>query len=78
MQGGSEAGHAIVVSGSITLECECGERIILLGLEEDWHAEKKTSFECQCGEKLTFADCADEEALKVKDLLRSDINGSAD
>ncbi len=36
----------------VVLECECGERLVLLGPEEDWHSEGRTVFECECGEKL--------------------------
>ncbi len=60
----------IECSGRIDLGCECGERLILLGLEEDWQAEQ-AEFECQCGRNLTLADRADEEVLAVKKLLRA-------
>ncbi len=60
----------IECSGRIVLACECGERLVLLGLEEDWQAEH-TGFACQCGRNLTLADRADEEVLAVKKLLRA-------
>ena len=38
----------------MVLKCDrCGEAIILLGREEDWHTEGNTFFECQCGQRLT-------------------------
>ncbi len=60
----------IECSGRIDLGCECGERVILLGLEEDWQAEQ-AEFRCQCGRTLTLDDRADEEVLAVKKLLRA-------
>jgi hypothetical protein len=41
-------------SGRITLECECGGRLVLLGREDDWYLEGHTLFECECGERLTI------------------------
>jgi hypothetical protein len=41
-------------SGRITLECECGERLVLLGREDDWYLEGHPVFECECGELLTI------------------------
>ena len=45
-------------SGGLVLECaRCGEELVLLGPEEDWRSEGRTSFECGgCGEGLTLAD----------------------
>jgi hypothetical protein len=40
----------------IGLECECGERVILIGREEDWRSEVRTTFECECGKKLALDD----------------------
>ncbi len=58
-------------SDRIILGCEeCGERMVLLGREEDWLSER-TKFECECGEELTLANRAEEEALLVKELLRT-------
>ncbi len=40
----------------IVLEChQCGEKIVVLGCEEDWYADGSISFECQCGQRLTIA-----------------------
>lgn len=62
----------VAFSERIVLGCEgCGEKLILLGLEDDWRASGHDVFECGCGAELTFADRADEEAMLVKDLLRS-------
>jgi hypothetical protein len=60
-------------SGRIVLECRCGERLTLLGLEKDWHSEERTNFECRCGERLTLVDRLDEEALTIMRLLRGDM-----
>ena len=60
----------VLCSERIILECNCGERLILLGLEEDWQSER-TDFGCECGEKLTFADRANEEAFAIRRLLQS-------
>lgn len=58
----------VVFSGRTVLGCSCGERLVLLGLEEDWRSERD-EFVCECGERLTLADRVDEEALYVKELL---------
>lgn len=58
----------VLCSERIVLECDCGERLVLLGLEEDWRSERPI-FECECGEKLTLANRTDEEALAIKRLL---------
>lgn len=52
------------------LECGCGERLILLGLKEDWLSERRTHFECQCGQSLTLADRLNEEVLEFRRLMR--------
>ena len=60
-------------TGRILLECKkCGERLVLLGLEEDWRSEQRTEFDCECGGRLTLTDRANEEALAIKRLLRGD------
>jgi hypothetical protein len=58
-----EASHRIV------LQCGCGERLVLLGREDDWSAEGRDAFECGCGEKLTLADRL-ESVPGGADLLR--------
>ncbi len=68
MQPGSEG--FVTCSGRIVLGCECGEKMVLLGREEDWRSER-TVFECGgCGQELTLAARADEKALGVVGLLR--------
>ena len=62
--------HTVNCSGRIVLECGCWEKLVLLGLEDDWYSER-TAFECECGEELTLADRADEEALSAEELLNS-------
>ncbi len=81
MQPDSESEQFVLCSERTVLECECGERTILLGLEEDWYLEGRTAFRCECGKELTLADSLDEEAvpdddldeeaLGVRELLRS-------
>jgi hypothetical protein len=77
-----ESKHYVVFSERMVLECECGERLVLLGLEDDWYSELRTVFDCECGEKLTLAnrldeegltlvDSSDEATLGVRELLRS-------
>ena len=59
----------------MTLECGCGERMVLLGLREDWLSEQRTNFECQCGQSLTLAGRQDEDVvLKFKQLMRGTFN----
>jgi hypothetical protein len=64
-------------SERIILECRCGERLILLGLEEDWQSEK-TVFECECGVQLTLVDRIDEKAADIRRLLYGSIRAPAD
>lgn len=45
-------------SKRIVLECECGERLGLLGLEDDWRSEQ-TILRCECGKRLTLANRID-------------------
>ena len=66
----------VFCSERIVLGCGCGERLVLLGLEEDWRSEKKTAFECECGAELTFADRTDEEAVIIGRLLRGSVRPS--
>jgi hypothetical protein len=59
------------VSGRIVLGCEsCGERVVLLGREDDWYSEGRTVFECGCGARLALADRLGEEDLALAELLR--------
>ena len=54
------------LSDRIVLGCgACGERVVLLGREDDWHSEGRTSFVCECGAKLTLADRLRETDLSV-------------
>lgn len=62
-------------SGQIVLGCGCGDKLILLGLEEDWRLER-TDFKCTCGKGLTL-DAAEpgpnEEVLEIAKLLRGSM-----
>ena len=45
------------LSERIVLGCEaCGERVVLLGREDEWYSEGRSFFACQCGAKLALAD----------------------
>lgn len=51
------------------LECEgCGEKLILLGFEEDWRP-RRAVFRCACGRKLPVDDRAEEEARACRQGL---------
>lgn len=81
MQPGSESEHPVerfvVLSERIVLGCDrCGEKLVLLGLEDDWRAAEQTVFECECGEELSFANRTDEEAMLVRKLLQSSVKAS--
>jgi hypothetical protein len=42
------------------LDCSCGEKLILLGREEDWYSEGRTTFEChQCEGVISLANLGD-------------------
>ncbi len=44
-------------SKAIVLECQCGEKLLLLGRKSDWHSEGRKVFECvECGNKLSLKD----------------------
>ena len=47
---------------SSILECECGQRLVLIGPEEDWRS-RRAVFKCECGRKLTLDDHARQEAF---------------
>jgi hypothetical protein len=57
-----ESDRFVFCSEQIILECRCGERLILVGFESDWHWEGRTTFERECGEQLTLADRLVEDA----------------
>ena len=59
------------VSGRIVLGCgSCGERVVLLGREDDWHSEGRTVFACECGARVSLADRVGEGDLDFAELLR--------
>ena len=64
-------------SGRVVLECLCGEKLVLLGREQDCQEEGSTVFRCECGRELTPAeDRADERALAIGELLRRSIKAA--
>jgi hypothetical protein len=70
MRRSSESERFVLCSERIILECRCGERLVLLGFEDDWRSEGHTTFGYECGQELTLADRLDEEAAGFKVLLR--------
>lgn len=62
--------HTIDCSGRMTLECGCGERLVLIGSEDDWHSEQRSDFECQCGKGLTVSNRLREEVFESGRLMR--------
>jgi hypothetical protein len=71
----SESDNTVEFSGRMTLECGCGERLILLGLKDDWLSEQRTNFDCQCGQSLTLADRLDEDVVQeFKQVMRGAFN----
>jgi hypothetical protein len=53
--------RCVLCQDRTVLGCRCGERLILLGREEDWYCEGRTTFECHhCGGPLSLADMLDE------------------
>ena len=59
----------IEASERIVLQCGCGERLVLLGREDDWYEEGRNTFECECGDELTLAARV-ERGSGVIDLIR--------
>jgi hypothetical protein len=66
-----ESEHTVECSGRTILECSCGERLILLGLQEDWSSEQRTDFDCPCGKALNLSNRLDEEVLAFRRLMKS-------
>jgi hypothetical protein len=61
MQHDYEAERYILCPDRTVLKCSCGEKLILLGREEDWYAEGRTAFEChECQGVISLADLLDE------------------
>lgn len=71
----------VLYSERMVLECPCGERIIVLGHEDDWYVEGCSLFECGCGRMVAFppraggggpscAEVFDEAALELRELLK--------
>ncbi len=69
-QSSSESDKTVPCSARIILEYGCGERLILLGLEEDWRSEQRTEFECSCGKGLNLSDRLNEDILEFRQLIR--------
>jgi hypothetical protein len=70
---------SVEVSGQIILECSgCGERLFLLGREEDWPKEHRDAFGCGgCGKTVTLAHRLDGTAYSIKSLLQRSIRPSS-
>lgn len=57
MRSGANAGYVV-------LGCDCGEKVVVLGREDDWRPRRPV-FRCECGQNLTLDDRADDQALTV-------------
>ncbi len=58
------------VSGHLVIECgSCREQMVLLGREEDWYSEGRTTFACACEEKIPLANRVREES-PIRKLMR--------
>ena len=64
-----ESERSLQCSERIVLACKCGEKLVLLGLEEDWYSEGRTTFECECGGRITLADRIEEGDPYVANLM---------
>jgi hypothetical protein len=59
------------LSDRIVLRCgACGKQVVLLGREDDWYSEGRSSFACECGAKLTLADRVGDMEFSVARLMR--------
>jgi hypothetical protein len=68
----------VLCTKRIVLGCRCGEKLVLLGLEDDWFLER-TSFKCECGRNLTLADHVEEEVPpSLAELLRGPAQDTSD
>ena len=76
MQPDSDMDRFVEFSERIVLECDCGENIVLLGMEDDWDARDDV-FDCECGRKVSLADRADDEVASLRRLLRRDRANTA-
>lgn len=55
----------------IVLKCRwCGELLVLIGREEDWRSEGRSSFQCECGENLTISTNRVPGEYNFEQLLR--------
>jgi len=61
--------QAIDCSGRIVLECGCGERLVLLGRDDDWYSQEHLTLRCECGEQLTLANRLNETIWLTNLLL---------
>jgi hypothetical protein len=71
MQCPSDFERFVLCSGGIVLACgKCGEKLILLGFEDDWHSEEHTIFECECGERLSLTSRGAEKSLTIRNSTK--------
>jgi hypothetical protein len=78
VQSDSVSERCILCPDRTVLKCRCGGSLTLLGREEDWYSEGRTTFEChQCAGSLSLADMLDEG--RGPDLIGySDMNRGFD
>lgn len=60
MRSRSKPVRFVTCSKDIVLGCECGERLVLFGRQEDWPSEGRTVFEFECGKVLALTDRVEE------------------
>lgn len=66
----------ILCPDRVVLDCLCGEKLILLGREEDWYSEGRTTFEChQCGGAVSLS-CSPNEGRGPVLAGAPDVGGS--
>jgi hypothetical protein len=61
VQSDSVSERYVLCPDRTVLRCRCGESLVLLGREEDWYSEGRSTFEChRCRGPISLADRLDE------------------
>jgi DNA-directed RNA polymerase subunit RPC12/RpoP len=57
--------HFLDCSKSFIIDCQCGEKLLLLGRESDWCKEGRVVFECGgCGKELSLEDAHEQKVQR--------------
>ena len=57
--------HFLDCSKSLVIDCQCGEKLLLLGRESDWRKEGRMIFECGgCSKELPLEDAHEQKAQR--------------